>query len=249
MILLVDVGNTTINVSLVEDNKKILKFKLNTDLNKTCDEYYLDFKRFVNLDKIKDAVIASVVPNITNKLITLFKTHLNIEPLTIKQGTKTGIKINTDNPKEVGADLVATSAAVALNETPTLIIDLGTATKYIYVKNKSINGVIITPGVEVSIEALVGNTALLPNIEINIPNKLLGTNTIECMQSGVTYGVAAQIDGLIDRIKKDVNEEFNVITTGGLSKLITPLINHNVVCNEDLIFDGLLKIYKLNKGR
>lgn len=249
MILLIDVGNTTVNVSLNDNGNQVVTFKLNTDLNKTCDEYYLDLKKFINLKEVKDVVMASVVPNITNKFITLFTTHLNIKPLTIKQGTKTGVKINTDNPKEVGADLVATAAAVIDNNKPTLIIDLGTATKYIYIKNKSIDGVIITPGVEVSIEALVGNTALLPNIEITVPNKLLGTNTIECMQSGVTFGVAAQIDGLIDRIKEETKEDFNIITTGGLSPLITPLVKHEVVFNTNLIFEGLLNIYKLNKGR
>jgi|SRR5690625_1706720 len=249
MILLIDVGNTTVNVSLNDDNKQIKTFKLNTDLNKTCDEYYIDFKKFINLDNVKDCIIASVVPNITNKLITLFNTHLNIDPITIKQGVKTGVKINTDNPKEVGADLVATAAAVVNSDKSTLIIDLGTAIKYIYIKNNSITGVIITPGVEISINALVGSTALLPDIDMIVPKKLLGTNTIECMQSGVTYGVAAQIDGLIERIKDEVNEDFNIIATGGLSPLITPLIKHNVIFNVDLIFEGLLNIYKLNKGR
>src|SRR5690554_7383636 len=102
----------------------------------------------------------------------------------------------------------------------------------IYVKNNAITGVIIFPGIEVSIKALVGNTALLPNIDIKVPKKVLGKNTIECMQSGVTYGVAAQIDGLVEMIKKEVNEEFSVITTGGLSGVINPLLKTKIRSEE-----------------
>ncbi len=112
---------------------------------------------------------------------------------------------------------------------------------------KTILGVIITPGVNVSIKALVGQTALLPDIDIEVPKKVLGTNTIHCMQSGVTYGVAAQVDGLIERIKAEVNEDFKVILTGGLSSLIAPLCSHPLVVDQDIILKGLLKIYNKNE--
>lgn len=245
-IVLIDIGNTTINIGLFNKDQVVKSFKLNTDLNKTCDEYYLDIKRLINLENIDDVIIASVVPYVTNELVNLFNNHTNIDPVLVQPKVKTGVKIKADNPREVGADLVAAAAGLN-NKKNYLIIDLGTATKYIYIKNNELTGVIITPGVEVSIKALVGNTALLPNIDIKVPNKILGTNTVECMQSGVTYGVAAQIDGLIEKIRNEVNEEFDVITTGGLSNLITPLIKNKVTYNPNLIFDGLIKIYKLNK--
>lgn len=248
MILLVDVGNTTINMSLSDGNKFLKTAMINTNLNKTADEYYMDLNILFELPLVTDIVISSVVPIITKQFTDLSIKHLNIDPLTIQPKVKTGVKVNTDNPKEVGADLIAVAAAIVNNNNKShLIVDLGTATKLIYVKNNAITGVIITPGVEVSIKALVGNTALLPNIDIKVPNKVLGTNTIECMQSGVTYGAAAQIDGLIDKIKKEVNEDFTIITTGGLSKIINPLIEHEIIDNPKLIFEGLLKIYYLNR--
>ncbi|PKK92513.1 MAG: pantothenate kinase, partial [Tenericutes bacterium HGW-Tenericutes-6] len=138
------------------------------------------------------------------------------------------------------------AAALEAIKTPVLVVDLGTAIKYIYVKNKSILGVIITPGVGISIKALVGNTALLPDIDIEVPKKVLGTNTISCMQSGVTYGVAAQVDGLIERIRDEVNENFAVILTGGLSQTIAPLCKHELTRDSDVVLNGLLNIFNRN---
>jgi type III pantothenate kinase len=147
----------------------------------------------------------------------------------------------------VGADLICAAAGLKDSSRPALIIDLGTATKYIYVHNKSILGVIITPGVRISIKALVGNTALLHDIDIETPKKVLGTTTTTCMQSGVTYGVAAQVDGLIDRIRDEVKADFDVILTGGLSKLIAPLCRRKVSLNDTIVLDGILQIYLRNK--
>ena len=247
MILLIDVGNTTINMALSQNNRILKTAMINTNLNKTADEYYIDLNILFELTTIKDIIISSVVPIVTKELVDLSKKHFKIDPLVIQQKVKTGVNVLTDNPREVGADLIAVAAALVQNNKSYLIIDLGTATKYIYVKNNAITGVIITPGVEVSIKALVGNTALLPNIDILVPRKVLGSNTIECMQSGVTYGTAAQVDGLIDMVKAEVKEDFEIVTTGGLAKVINPLIRHEIIDNPLLIFEGLLKIYNLNR--
>src|SRR5690554_238950 len=248
MILLIDVGNTTINMAVSDGEKLFKTAMINTNLNKTSDEYYMDLRVIFELDALPILIISSVVPVVTKELVELSKKHLNIEPITIEPPIKTGVRVNTDNPKEVGADLIAVAAAVINNDNKSyLIVDLGTASKMIYVKNNAITGVIIFPGIEVSIKALVGNTALLPNIDIKVPKKVLGKNTIECMQSGVTYGVAAQIDGLVEMIKKEVNEEFSVITTGGLSGVINPILKTKITDQPNLIFDGLLKIYNLNR--
>src|SRR5690606_15010492 len=150
---------------------------------------------------IESVAISSVVPRITEKLKDISERFLKVQPLIVGPGVKTGLNIKTDHPREVGADLICDAVGVELEDMPVLIVDLGTAIKYIYVKNKTILGVIITPGVNISIRALVGNTALLPDIDIEVPKKVLGTHTIACMQSGVTYGVASQVDGLIERIK------------------------------------------------
>jgi len=247
MILLFDVGNTTIDTAIYDGKHFIKKFKLNTNIAKTPDEYYLDIKRLLDGNIINDIVISSVVPAITNILNELTLKFFKISPIIIQPKVKTGIKIITDNPKEVGADIICAASGVIDRNESCLIIDLGTATKYIYVRKNSIIGVIITPGIEISIRALVGNTALLPEIDIEQPKKVLGTNTIECMQSGVTYGVAVQIDGLIDLIKKEVKEYFDVIITGGLSNKITTLVNHSIIIDDNIIFKGMINIYKKNK--
>lgn len=246
MLLIFDAGNTTIGMAISDYKDVVSSFRLTTSIEKTADEYYLDIRRMLKQYEIKDVIIASVVPGVTQMLTDLSLNILKIEPMILEQGLKTGIKINTDNPKEVGADLICGAAALIDSKKPNLIVDFGTATKYIYVKNNSINGVIITPGIKISIEALVGNTALLPEIDIVVPKKLLGTNTIECMQSGVTYGAAAQVDGLIEMVKKEVKEDFNVIITGGLADLISPLLLHKTIARPELIYEGLINIYNRN---
>ena len=249
MILLFDVGNTNITIGLSDGVVILDSIRLNTEVQKTADEYWLQIKTFFHQDDIQAIVISSVVPRITEKLKEIASKHFKIEPLIIGPGVKTGLNIKTDNPREVGADLICDAVAVEDSKTPTLVVDLGTAIKYIYVKHKTIKGVIITPGVSISIKALVGQTALLPDIDIEVPKKVLGTNTITCMQSGVTYGVAAQVDGLIDRIQKEVREEFNVILTGGLSETIAPLVFAPLERDPNLVLKGCLKIYLRNEAQ
>ncbi|MBU1141724.1 MAG: type III pantothenate kinase [Firmicutes bacterium] len=246
MILLFDVGNTNISIG-ISDGKNILKtFRLNTEVTKTADEYYIAMKNLIDTTQVKAIAISSVVPRITEKLKDIASRFFNLDPLIVGPGIKTGIHIKTDNPKEVGGDLICGAVAVDSETSPVLVIDLGTAIKYIYVKQKTIIGVIITPGVNISIKALVGNTALLPDIDIEVPKKVLGTNTISCMQSGVTYGVASQVDGLIERISDEVKEDFSVILTGGLSQTIAPLCKHPLKRDADLVLRGLLNIFNRN---
>lgn len=246
MIVLFDIGNTNISIGL-SDGKEIKEtFRLNTEVTKTADEYYIAMKSLFDMTKIEAVAISSVVPRITEKIKDISSRFFHIEPLIVGPGIKTGIHVKTDNPREVGGDLICGAVAVESETSPILVIDLGTAIKYIYVKNKTILGVIITPGVNISIKALVGNTALLPDIDIEVPKKVLGTNTISCMQSGVTYGVASQVDGLIERVKDEVGEDFNVILTGGLSQMIAPLCKHPLNRDPDLVLKGLLKIFNRN---
>lgn len=247
MFLLFDVGNTNIFIGVSDGFKIIDTYRLNTEVTKTADEYYIQMKNIIDFKQVKHVAISSVVPRITEKLKEISLKYIGIDPLIVGPGVKTGLNIKTDHPREVGADLICDSVGLDEDIANALIIDLGTAIKYIYVKNRTILGVIITPGVNVSIKALVGHTALLPDIDIEVPKKVLGTNTIHCMQSGVTYGVAAQVDGLIDRIRKEVGEDFKVILTGGLSALIAPLCSHELTVDADIILKGLLKIYNKNE--
>ncbi len=247
MILLFDVGNTNISIGISDGITVKETFRLNTEVTKTADEYYIAMKSLIDTKNIRAIAISSVVPRITEKLKDISSRFFNLEPLIVGPGIKTGINVKTDNPREVGADLICGAVAVESTSTPVLVVDLGTAIKYIYVKNKTILGVIITPGVSISIKALVGNTALLPDIDIEVPKKVLGTNTISCMQSGVTYGVASQVDGLIERISDEVKENFSVILTGGLSQTIAPLCKHELTRDPDLVLKGLLNIFNRNE--
>ena len=247
MLLLFDVGNTNICITTfdgVKINENIIR--ITTLLDRSYDEYFLILKEMVNFKEIKNVAISSVVPDVTDALRTLAIKHLNIEPLVLEPRVKTGVGIKADNPREVGADLICDVAGYEGSEA--LIIDLGTATKYIYAKNNTLCGVVICPGVNISIKALVQNAALLPNIDIKVPNKVLGNNTISCMQSGVTHGVASQVDGMIERIKEEVrNPNLKVIATGGLSKLIIPLTKNEIEIDELLTLKGLLAIFRRNQ--
>lgn len=247
MTLMFDVGNTELKLAISNEKDEIIeKYRFQTNKNLSDDELYLKFYSLVLNYKFKHIVIASVVPLITSKLRNISKKYFFIEPLVVEVGTKTGLKIIADNPSEVGADLVACSVGAANLYKNSLIIDLGTAIKYLYVKNNTLTGVVIGPGVEISLKALTENTALLPDVELKTPKKVLGLNTVNCMQSGVIYGTAAQIDCLVKRIKKEVNEDFNVIITGGLAELLLPVLETKTEHRPLLIFEGLLEILKRN---
>ncbi len=246
MILLFDVGNTSIYTGIYDGNTIVSTFRMNTELHKTPDEYFITIKSFVNPEKITGIVIGSVVPVVTISLVKICQKFFNVEPLIIQPGVKTGIFVKADNPKEVGADLIADVAGLDSDE-PTLIIDLGTANKFIYVKNKTIIGVIIAPGIALSVKALAGNTALLHEVELKVPPKYLGNNTIACIQSGVIFGTATMIEGMVGRIKEEVNEPFNIVLTGGLSKLLQEHIRLDLTRDPRLVLKGLLNIYLKNK--
>ncbi|WP_035358040.1 type III pantothenate kinase, partial [Acholeplasma equifetale] len=245
MILLFDVGNTSVYVGVVENDEIISTFRMNTDTTKTPDEYFLTIKEFIDPSKVKGVIIGSVVPPITITLVRISEKYFNVPPILVQPGTKTGISVKADNPREVGADLIADAAGLSNND-PTLIIDLGTANKFIYVKNKTIYGVIITPGIQLQIRSLAGNTALLHEVEIKLPPKYLGNNTIHCIQSGIIYGTVVLIEGMVQRIKEEVNEEFSIILTGGLSKLIEKEVRLPLIRDSRIVLKGLLEIYKKN---
>ncbi len=246
MILLLDVGNTNISIGLVKDNDIIQTYRINSFTNKTSDEYYLLFKEIINLSEIKQIAIASVVPQITYVLQELFMKYTNARVLILEQKVKTTIMVKADNPKEVGADLICDAKGLLGREA--LIVDLGTATKYIYVKDNTIYGLAIAPGVNISMKALVGNTALLPEIDLRVPKKVLGNNSITCMQSGVIYGTVFAVDGFIDMIKQEVgNPNLEIIATGGLASTIIPLCKHDIKIDELLTLRGLHEILKRNE--
>lgn len=247
MILLIDVGNSNI-VFGISDNVKIIKtFRFKSFTDKTSDEYYFLIKNVISEYEINDVIISSVVPIITSALKKLFKNHYGINPKILGPGIKTGIKLKVDDPKTVGADLICDCAGVIGLANEAIIVDLGTATKFLYFSNNVLSGCSIAPGVAISMKALVSNAALLPNIELIVPNKVMGTNTISCMQSGVIYGAASMVDGMIKRFKEEINNpNIKVFATGGLSSLIIPLCKEEIERKENLTLYGLLEIYHRN---
>ena len=245
MIILFDVGNTSIFTGISSGEGIDRTFRMNTDIHKSADEYFVTFKSFIDPSTVTGVTIGSVVPLVTQTLIEMTTKYLNLKPVIIEPGTKTGIFVKADNPKEVGADLIANAAGLKRMH-PTLIIDLGTANKMIYVKNQTITGVIIAPGLQLGINALDGNTALLHEVDIKVPKKYLGNNTIHCIQSGVVYGAITMIEGMVGRIKEEVNEQFEVILTGGLSKLLMEHIRLDITDDANLVLRGLLNIYHKN---
>lgn len=247
MILLVDVGNTSIVFGLAENNQINKTYRFKTATDKTADEYYIMLKPILDLYNVNDVIISSVVPIVTSALKKMCEKYITPSPLILGPGIKTGIQLKVDDPKTVGADMIADSAGAMKLYDEAIIVDLGTATKYIHVKNNIFMGCSIAPGVAISMKALVSNAALLPNIELVCPKKVVATNTITCMQSGVIFGAAAQVDGMVERIRSEIkNPSIPVIATGGLSKLIVPLCKTDIERIELLTLDGMYEIYKRN---
>lgn len=249
MLLLIDIGNTDIVICNSDFEKIKSCTRIKTRDNRTPDEYNILIRSLISCNEIKAVVISSVVPTVTNYFKITFNKYFNINPIIVESGIKTGISIKTSSPLEVGSDLICDALGYSDNyEGDGLIIDLGTASKYIYVSNRQFLGCIISPGVKTSLDALVNKTALLPEIDLLAPKKVLGNNTIECMQSGIMYGKAAEVDGLIRRIRKEIGKDLNVVATGGLAKLIIPLCEENITLDQNLLHKGLLSIFHKNRN-
>jgi len=249
MKLLIDVGNSNINLALYDNSDQCTnKWRIKTDTNKTADEYSILLNSLLNGHDIDAVVIASVVPIITHLLEAYSKKYLNITPLTLSPGVKTGLDIRLNNPKEIGADLVAAAVgSICKYPQPTVIIDMGTATTITYVDHNTFYGGSVVPGVETSLYGLVSKTALLPHIDIKAPKKVIEKETVASMQSGIVFGTASMLDGMIERIEEESGKKCYVVATGGLSKYITPYCKHKITLDKNLIYDGLLEIYKRNQ--
>ena len=247
MIVLFDVGNSNIKIGIADKFDVKQMYRLKSEIHKTADEYYLIIRNLIPENEVEGVIISSVVPELTSILTTMSNDYFDVDPIIFGQGIKTGIMLKADNPREVGADLIADSVGATMYGDKVLVIDLGTASKFIYVENKVFKGCIITPGAQTSLNSLVSSTALLPKIQIKAPKKVLGNNTISCMQSGITYGFASMLDGFIERIKKEVEEEnITVVATGGLIHEIIPLCNHSIISDDFLTLKGMLQVYLKN---
>ena len=253
MILAVDIGNTNIVVGCCDKNKILFVDRLSTKLVDTELEYAVSFKNVFelhNIDtkKIDGGIISSVVPSITNVIKRAVKKTAGIDVMVVGSGIKTGLNILTDNPAQLGSDLVA-DAVGGINEykLPLVIIDMGTATTISIINEKGVyTGTVIMPGMGVSLDSLVGRTSQLPKISLDPPKKVVGTNTIDAMKSGILYATAASLDGMIERIEEEIQKKATVVATGGLAGAVIPLCKREIILDDELLLKGLMIMYNKN---
>lgn len=254
MILVIDVGNTHTVIGVYKGEKLLGHWRISTNLEKTEDEYGMLVKGLLansklSLVDIKGIVISCVVPPVIWILKKMSADYFKVSPIIVGPGIKTGIYIKTDNPKEVGADRIVNAiAAYKLYGGPVIIVDFGTATTFCAVNKDGVYlGGAITPGIEISAEALAEKTAKLPKIEVTKPQHSIGSNTITAMQSGIFFGYLGLTNELIRRFKIELGEDSVVVATGGQAELIgneSKLIDK---VNPLLTLEGLHLIYEMNK--
>lgn len=253
MLLTIDIGNTNITLGAYNSNYLTFTARLATDPRKTDDQYAIEMKHILSLyniqsERIEDCIISSVVPSVAKSVSNAISKLCGIVPLMLGPGVKTGLNIKIDNPAQLGADLVAGAVgAIDSYKMPCVIIDMGTAsTISVLDRDGSFLGGVISAGVRLTLKALTENTALLSSIPIEAPKSVIGTNTTESMQSGLVYGTAAMLDGLLEQITKELGEKPTVIATGGLSRDIIAHCKTNIIYSENLLLDGLRAIYEKN---
>lgn len=253
MVLAIDIGNT--NIVLGGFDGDALKFvaRIATNANKTEDEYATKIKSILaihNVDKsvVKGAIVSSVVPPLNSVIKKAIKFVYGINPILVGPGIKTGIEIRCDNPSSVGADLICACVATHhIYGSPSLTIDMGTATKMMVMDdNGAFIGVSIIPGVNMGLKALASDTAQLPQISLEAPKSVIGKNTVDCMKSGVVFGNACLIDGMIERFNEEMGKKLNVYATGGLSSTIICHCKHEIKIDENLVLKGLNLLYQKN---
>ena len=257
MIICVDVGNTTIGVGLYQNERMIRSLSFTTDLVKTSDEYEsiilnkLKEKGTTNPLDVEYIVYSSVVPEINLHLKgALSRVFNHAHMMSINPGIKTGLLIKVDNPLEIGNDLIAD--LVGAKEKygyPLLIADLGTASKLLLIdKSGAFSSALIIPGLSLSAQSLSYKASLLPTVSLDAPKTVLAKNTIDAMNAGIIYGHAEMINGLVNRIEKEIGYPCKHIITGGSSILIKDILKDNFIYHKDLVLDGLYAIYLKNRG-
>lgn len=253
MLLAIDIGNTNIVIGGIKDDKIAFEARIATDRIKTSDQYGVEIKNMLSLfdvtaADIEDCIISSVVPPVFNSVRTGIIKVIGKPPLVVGPGIKTGLNIQMDTPSQVGSDrIVIAVAALAEYKPPLTLLDLGTATTIEVVGegNTYLGGCII-PGVRISLEALTSRTAQLPGINLDQPKRVIGKNTVDCMRSGVMYGAASMLDGMLDRVEEELGYKTTVIATGGMAPFVVPLCKREIIVERDLLLKGLNILYKKN---
>lgn len=254
MLLAIDVGNTNIVCGVYRGKELVCHWRMATDRQKTPEEYSLLWYQFLlyyglKSEDIRAAALASVVPPLTQILVTTVQQLFKVEPLVVGPGIKTGMPIRFDNPREVGADRIVNGvAAYELYGGPAIVVDFGTATTFdaISAAGEYLGGA-IAPGIGISTEALFYHAAKLPRVELVRPRSIIGKNTVACMQAGIMYGFIGQVEGIVNRMKIELGAEALVVATGGLAGLIAPETEVIDKVNPWLTLEGLRIVYERNR--
>ncbi len=253
MILAVDIGNTNIVIGCFDENEILFVERLSTNRSSTEMEYTIMIKNILELngltaESISGGIISSVVPPLTNTVHDAMRRLGCLQILVVGPGIKTGLKIMLDNPSQLGSDRVADAvAAINYYPAPLILIDMGTATTISVIdSDKSFLGGMIIPGVRVSLESLCGNTSQLPRISLTPPPSVIGTNTIDCMKSGILNATAAGIEGAAERIEEELGKSCTIVATGGLASAVIPFCRRKIIIDDTLLLKGLRIIYEKN---
>ena len=250
MLLAIDIGNTNITIGLFDAQKLQKTWRVSTDSSRTSDEYGLQISNMLGSNKIIDEVsICSVVPPLTPTFEVLCRRYFKVNPLTIGAGSKTGIKVMYDSPRDVGTDRIVDAAAVVhLYGGPAIIVDLGTATVFdaITASSEYLGGA-IAPGMGVSADALFRSTSQLRRVELSAPDSAIGKNTQHSIQSGLVLGYSELVKGMIRRFKLELGKESKVIATGGLAQVVEKEVSLFDIIDPDLTLKGLQIVHELNK--
>ena len=255
MILAIDMGNSNIKIGVLEDEEHMIEERVSTAYNKTSMEYAMDITAILEIhgiDKkhIDGAILSSVVPPLTGTLRTAVRKVLGKAPLLVRSNLHMHIGLSSMKyPEKVGADLLAglEAANLAYPGEPVIVVTMGTATTMtVLTKEREYIGGVILPGLQVSLNSLSAGTAQLPAISLEKPGRVIANETAECMRSGILYGNAAQIDGLISRMEEELGMPCRVVATGGLARFVVPLCRHKIVLDKWLLMKGLLALYRQN---
>lgn len=254
MLLVIDIGNTNIVLGLFAGETLKANWRVATKKTKSADEYgilMLDLFRTkgMSTQDVDGIIISSVVPPLTPTLEEVARNYLDKTPLMVGPGIKTGMPILYDNPREVGADRIVNAvAAYHRYRCPVVIVDFGTATTFDVVSEKGeYLGGVIAPGITISTDALFIHTSKLPRVEIRKPKNIIGKNTVHSMQAGIFHGYVGLVDGIVEKIKQEMESELTVIATGGLASIIAPETQTIKEIYENLTLDGLRLIWKMNQ--
>jgi type III pantothenate kinase len=254
LLLAVDIGNTHIVVGLLDDSGKVVcTWRIAGQNHKTEDEYGFLLQWMLEhagctRDELTGAVIASVVPPLTPVFEKALRVYLKVDPLVVGPGTKTGVNIRYENPKEVGPDRIANAvAAYHKYGGPVIVVDFGTATTFDAIsRNGDYMGGAIAPGVMTATDALFSKAARLPRIELVRPPQAIGKTTVQSMQSGIIFGFAGQTDALVKRISAELGGNPRVVATGGLAQLVAAESETITDVDPTLTLEGLHLIHKMN---